>query len=66
MVADDARPTDPLAHLPSDSGTAFGSARSFGTTPRRPHRPREGVQNVGEEGDPRPYPSSLLSRYGRL
>lgn len=28
MVADDARPTGTLTHLPSDSGTAFGPSRS--------------------------------------
>lgn len=28
MVADDARPTGTLTHLPSDSGTAFGTSRS--------------------------------------
>lgn len=31
-VADDARPTDTLTHLPSDSGTAFGPPRSLGAS----------------------------------
>lgn len=29
MAADDARPTDTLTHLPSDSGTAIGPSRSL-------------------------------------
>lgn len=32
MVADDARPTGILTHLPSDSGTAFGLTRSMRPT----------------------------------